>query len=382
METAWRADFARHLRGTGIDSHGIRKMVFEVASCLGVGDEALAGTGARTREAWQTFRAPRGGRQAWRDVALQVREVTRLRRLSYRTEQSYVGWVARFGRFTAWRDLSSLAAADVKAFLTHLALDQEVAASTQNQAFNALLFLFRHVLGVDMEGLEDTVRAKRSRRLPVVLSRAEVGRVLVALEPPFQLMARFLYGAGLRLQEGLELRIKDVDFDRGVLTVRSGKGDKDRVTVLPSSLDASWHEHISSVRRLYEADRATDAPGVALPFALERKYPNAGKQWPWFWAFPAAKPSVDPRSGVVRRHHQHPSTVQKRFKLALADAGVAKRASLHTLRHSFATHLLEGGTDIRTIQDLLGHKDVKTTMVYTHVARHTRLGVRSPLDSV
>jgi integron integrase len=194
-------------------------------------------------------------------------------------------------------------------------------------------------------------------------------------------MGRVLYGCGLRLQECLELRVKDVDFERGLLTVRAGKGDKDRQTVLPASLAAPWVEHLAAVRRLHAADRAQGLPGVALPAALERKYPNAGQEWPWFWAFPSPTVSTDPRSEVVRRHHQHPSALQKAFRAAVQRAGIPKPATLHALRHSFATHLLEDGYDIRTIQELLGHKDVQTTMIYTHVATRNRLGVRSPLDA-
>lgn len=303
----------------------------------------------------------------------------RLRHLSYQTERSYLGWLSRFQDF-AKKTPRDLGRADVESFLTHLAVEGNVSASTQNQAFSALLFLFRHVLHRDLDGV-DALRARSRRRLPVVLSLGEVQRVLAVLPDRFALMARVIYGAGLRLQECLELRVKDVDFDRGMLAIRSGKGDKDRRTVLPESLRGAWSEHVRSVRALHDQDRAGDLPGVALPLALERKYPNAGKEWGWFWAFPADNVSTDPRSGIVRRHHQHPSAFQKNFKQAVKAAGITKPATLHTLRHSFATHLLEAGTDIRTIQELLGHKDVSTTMIYTHVATRNRLGVRSPLDA-
>ncbi len=317
---------------------------------------------------------------AWDEAQLEMRRVLRLRHMSPRTERSYLGWIRRFRAFTNGTPPRCLTKGDVRDFLSHLATDRDVAASTQNQAFSALLFLYRHVLGKDLDDLGPTVRAKRRRRLPVVLTRAEVGRVLTDLAYPYGLMARFIYGCGLRLQECLELRVKDIDFERGLLTVRSGKGDKDRQTVLPVSLRSDWQEHEAGLRRLHAQDRAEGLPGVALPAALERKYANAATEWPWFWAFPADKISTDPRSRTVRRHHRHPSAFQKRFKAAVAAASVSKPATIHTLRHSFATHLLEDGTDIRTIQEILGHSDVNTTMIYTHVATRNRLGVRSPLD--
>lgn len=277
------------------------------------------------------------------------------------------------------RPPAELVSADVEAFLTRLAVEGRVSSSTQNQAFAALLFLFRHVLYKDLE--IDAVRAQERRRLPVVLSPAEVQRILARLPDRFGLMARFVYGCGLRLQECLELRVKDVDFDRGMLTVRSGKGDKDRRTVLPESLRDAWSQHVRGLQETHRRDRAAGLPSVALPHALERKYPRAGQEWGWFWVFPASSTSIDPRSRLVRRHHQHPSALQKHFKQAVKAARIAKPATIHTLRHSFATHLLEAGTDIRTIQELLGHKDVQTTMIYTHVATRNRLGVRSPLDA-
>ncbi len=316
----------------------------------------------------------------WLHLEQDMQRVLRLRHTSLRTERSYLGWLRRFRAFTGERPGVELRAGDVVRFLSHLAVDQDVSPSTQNQAFSALLFLFRHVLDRDLD-VAATVRAKPRRRLPVVLTRDEVGRVLDGLQPPFDLMARLIYGAGLRLQECLELRVKDVLLDEGVLLVRSGKGDKDRRTVLPESLLEPLAMHLRAIRAMHDADRRDDVPGVALPHALARKYPNAGQDWPWFWVFPADNLSVDPRSKIVRRHHRHPSAFQKHFKQAVARAGVAKPATIHTLRHSFATHLLEAGTDIRTIQELLGHKDVQTTMIYTHVANKNRLGVVSPLDA-
>lgn len=303
----------------------------------------------------------------------------RLRHLSYQTERSYLGWLSRLQAFVM-KPPMALDRTDVEAFLTHLAVEGRVSASTQNQAFSALLFLFRHVLHRELDEV-DALRARSRRRLPVVLSKVEVQRVVEHLPTRDALMARLIYGAGLRLQECLDLRVKDVDVRRGMLTIRSGKGDKDRQTVFPESLHDDWLKHVHVIRSMHDQDRANDLPGVALPLALERKYPNAGKDWGWFWAFPAQNVSTDPRSEVVRRHHQHPSAFQKNFKQAVREAGVAKPATIHTLRHSFATHLLEAGTDIRTIQELLGHEDVNTTMIYTHVASKNRLGVVSPLDA-
>ncbi len=317
----------------------------------------------------------------WPYLEAEMQRVLRLRHTSLRTEKSYLGWLRRFMEFTGDRPGVELRAGDVVRFLSELAVTHHVAPSTQNQAFSALLFLFRHVLHRDLD-VAHAVRAKERRRLPVVLAQAEVTAVLRELSPPFALMARIIYGAGLRLQECLELRVKDVLIDEGVLVVRSGKGDKDRRTILPESVRGELGVHLETVRGLHHRDRAASVPGVALPHALERKYVGAGESWPWFWVFPADDLSVDPRSHVVRRHHRHPSAFQKHFKQAVARAGIAKPATIHTLRHSFATHLLEAGTDIRTIQELLGHTDVQTTMIYTHVATRNRLGVRSPLDAV
>lgn len=286
------------------------------------------------------FRSPVGRRYAargimgimeWERLERDMKRRIRLRHLSYETEKAYLGWLARFRAFVD-RPPHSLQSGDVEAFLSHLATEVRVSASTQNQAFSALLFLFRHVLRKDFQ--VDALRARERRRLPVVLSQDEVRRVVSHLPDRFALMARFIYGAGLRLQECLELRVKDVDFNRGLLTVRAGKGDKDRRTVLPESLRLDWSRHVASVRALHEQDRRNDLPGVALPLALERKYPNAGREWGWSWAFPAAYVSTDPRSGVVRRHHQHPSAFQKAFKQAVREAGIPKPATIHTLRHA------------------------------------------------
>lgn len=314
------------------------------------------------------------------DFEQKMRDVIRLRHLSMATEKTYVGWLRHF---LAWSGDSSSGVLDsgrVIGFLTHLAVEKKVSKATQSQAFNALLFFFRNVLLRDLDISSMAVRAKKSQRLPVVLSRQEVSRLLDQLDGVHALMARLIYGCGLRLNECMTLRVKDVDFEQGCVIVRAGKGDKDRMTVLPGSLVDDLHRHLLEVRPLHDQDRGNDVPGVSMPDALDRKYPNAGKEWGWFWVFPARWLSVDPRTQLVRRHHLLPDTLQKQIKNAVRKAGIVKPASVHTLRHSFATHLLENGYDIRTIQELLGHADVKTTMIYTHVATKNRLGVKSPLD--
>ena len=256
-----------------------------------------------------------------------------------------------------------------------------MSSSTQNQALNAIVFVYRHVFEKDIEDQINSVRARRKRRLPVVLTFKEATNIFDKMSGLYCLMAKLIYGCGLRLQECLSLRIKDVDIEQSIVIVRSGKGDKDRRTVLPESLKDELLHQISSVREIYEQDRKDNINGVYLPGALEKKYPNAGKEWGWFWLFPAKTLSIDPRSRIVRRHHQHPAALQRAFKEAVIKAGITKQASVHTLRHSFATHLLEKGYDIRTIQELLGHTNLQTTMIYTHVATKNILGVRSPLDS-
>jgi integron integrase len=316
----------------------------------------------------------------WKELAEETTRILRLKHRSLSTERSYLGWLRRLYLFLEGKSPVNIETADVKAFLSQLAVEGKVAASTQNQAFNALLFVFRHGLGKEFGELGGTVRARRKERLPVVLTQGEVGRMLQHLQGEWLCMARVIYGCGLRIKECLRLRVMDVDFEQGMVVVRSGKGDKDRVTVLPETLREDLVSHLQKVQSLYEQDRKADIVGVYLPGALERKYPNAGKEWRWQWFFPAASLSLDPRSQIARRHHAHPHTLQNKVKEAVAKAEIVKRASVHTLRHSFATHLLEQGYDIRTIQELLGHKNVQTTMIYTHVASKNKLGVRSPLD--
>ncbi|MEZ0329484.1 MAG: integron integrase, partial [Dissulfuribacterales bacterium] len=319
--------------------------------------------------------------QGWADIGDLMVKALRLRHRSYHTEQTYLGWVRRFAAYLGHKLPNSIEQSDIENFLSHLAVEGKAAVATQNQAFNALLFLFRHVLDKEIKDMDAAVRSNRPKRLPVVLSRQEVMRLLDAMEGTTKLMATLIYGGGLRLEECLKLRIKDVDFERGALTVRSGKGDKDRQTLLAESVRELVREHIlNKVRKLYDEDRKNNIDGVWLPDALGLKYPNAGKEWAWFWVFPSASLSVDPITKRVRRHHIFPTTVQKAFKQALMKTGIAKQASVHTLRHSFATHLLEAGYDVRTLQELLGHTNLQTTMIYTHVAKRNLLGVRSPLD--
>jgi integron integrase len=310
-----------------------------------------------------------------------VRRSIRLRHYSRRTEKAYVGWIKRFVFFNGTRHPDTMGEREVMLFLTDLAVRKHVSASTQNQAFSALLFLYRDVLGRALAGLDEGVRAKRPEQLPVVLSRREVERILDRMRGPAWLVASLLYGSGLRLLECLSLRVKDIDFSRGEIVVRNGKGDKDRVTVLPGRLRDALLAHLDRVRLEHERHRAAGDGRTVLPDALERKYPNASSEWPWQWVFPATRHYFHPQLRRRIRHHLHETVVQRAFHDAVRLAGIAKHAICHTLRHSFATHLLESGYDIRTIQELLGHADVSTTMVYTHVLNRGGHGVRSPLDS-
>ncbi len=316
----------------------------------------------------------------WKAVEEKTIEAIRLRHRSYSTEKTYIAWLRQFQGFVKSKELKELNGKDLQDFLSYLAVERKVSSSTQNQALNAIVFVYRHVLEKDIEDQINSVRARQKRRLPVVLTIKEVNNIFDEMSGLHCLMAKLIYGCGLRLQECLSLRIKDVDIEQGIVIVRSGKGDKDRRTVLPESLKDELLHHMSSVREIYEQERKDNTNGVYLPGALEKKYPNAGKEWGWFWLFPARDLSIDPRSRIVRRHHPHPAALQRAFKEAVIKAGITKQASVHTLRHSFATHLLESGYDIRTIQELLGHRNLQTTMIYTHVATKNILGVRSPLD--
>ena len=309
-----------------------------------------------------------------------LRREIRLSHYSWRTEQCYAEAVSRFLDSQPLVAPAALTDQHVKAYLEHLAVERGVSASTQNQAFSAILFLFRRVLGHDLGDMGGTLRAHRAKRLPVVLGPEEVGRLLAATAGTTGLMIRLLYGTGIRLMECLRLRVQDVDFERGTLLVRAGKGNKDRVVMLPGVLREPLQGHFARLRIFFEEDRRAGVPGVWLPGALDVKYPNAGKEWGWQWVFPSKHLLVDPRTGVRRRHHLHDNALHKAVKAAVAAAGIAKPVSCHTFRHSFATHLLESGTDIRTVQDLLGHNSVETTQIYTHVMQKGGVGAVSPLD--
>jgi integron integrase len=327
-------------------------------------------------------RVEAGPAELWKLRADEMVKILRLKHRATSTEKTYMTWLRSFYRFLKGKSPDQLRSSDVKDFLTHLAAEKRIAPSTQNQAFNALLFFYRHILDEEIDNLHDVVRARRRRRLPVVVTKQEIADLFYNMKGTNLLMARLIYGCGLRLQECLNLRIKDLDFNRFRLTIRSGKRDKDRETLLPEKLIDDLNSHIRIGWSLFNQDREKNVPGVYLPYALQRKYPNAGKEWAWQWVFPSHKLSVDPRSKVVRRHHVHHSNLHRHIKRAVHKSGIAKPVSVHTLRHSFATHLLENGYDIRTIQELLGHSSLRTTMIYTHVAGKNLMGVKSPFDEL
>ncbi len=348
----------------------------EIPSGLPIGtDSSEEGNHAR----WRTFSE---------GCMRQVRQLLSLKRRSIKTEKAYLGWTRRFLAFVEELELkrgsSSIAitADHVRAFLSDLAIRLRVSAATQEQAFNALLPLCRRVLKIDIDGLQSVIRSPRRRRLPIVLTKDEVLSVLKRLCDPFRLMAALMYGAGLRLEECLSLRVKDIDFADESIAVRSGKGDKDRMAILPAPLRDALAEHLRELRARWERDRRRDVAGVFLPSALDRKYPAAVTDWAWYWLFPSRSSCLDPRTGRIGLWHLHPTVFQKAIKAAIVDSGIAKLASAHTLRHSFATHLLEDGYDLRTIQELLGHSSIQTTMIYTHVAARNKRGVRSPLEGL
>lgn len=310
----------------------------------------------------------------------QVRDRCRVRHLALSTEHAYVGWIRRFILFHGKRHPLEMGRAEIEAFLTHLAVNAHVAASTQNQALSALLLLYREVLQREFGWLEGVVRAKKPKRLPVVFSPEEAMAVLGQLQGVRWLMGVLLYGAGLRLEECLRLRVKDLDFERRQVTVRDAKGEKDRMTLLPGVMVDALKEHLVRVRERHERALREGCGGVELPYALARKYPQADREWGWQYVFPAERASRDPRSGAWRRHHYDPSFLQKAVRVAIRRAGITKHAGCHTFRHSFATHLVADGVDIRTVQELLGHKDVKTTQIYTHVLKLNGFAVKSPAD--
>jgi integron integrase len=313
----------------------------------------------------------------------QLRTAIRTRHYSIRTEEAYVAWVRRFILFHNKRHPSAMGAEEVNGFLSSLAVDGHVSASTQSQALSAILFLYRHVLDEKLPWINDIIKAKKPRKLPVVLTRDEVRKILGAMDGTPRLVASLLYGTGMRLLEGLRLRVKDIDFVLNQITVRDGKGGKDRVTMLPMPLHEELRNQLDQAQRLHRRDLAAGFGRVWLPDALARKYRAAPAEWGWQYCFPGTTLAPDPRSGIVRRHHLHEGTIQAAVRAAVRKAGIAKPAGCHTFRHSFATHLLEDGYDIRTIQELLGHADVKTTMIYTHVLNQQGgRGVRSPLETL
>ncbi len=321
----------------------------------------------------------RTGRSPFMD---EVRDALRVRHYSIRTERAYLDWIRRFIRFHDTRHPREMGAREVSAFLTHLAVERGVAAATQNQALNALVFLYRRVLEQPLDEIEGIVRANRPAKLPVVLSPEEIGRVLARLSGSYWLIACLQYGSGLRLLESVRLRVKDLDFRYRAVLVRDGKGGKDRVVTLPDELIEPLRRQLEHRRNLFEQDRLAGVASVYLPHALARKYPAAHEEWGWQYVFPAGRVGTDPRSGVRRRHHTDESAVQKAVRRAVVAAGIERPASCHSLRHSFATHLLERGADIRTVQEQLGHADIRTTQVYTHVIERGGRGVRSPLGAV
>jgi len=304
----------------------------------------------------------------------------RLRHYSYNTEKAYREWIRRFIQYTRQNSPLNVKIEHVKRFLTYLAVERKVSSSTQNQAFNALLFLYREVLGQEFGDFRNTIRARKSSRIPVVLTKEEIKKIFAYIPEKSKLPLKLIYASGIRVTECVRLRVKDLDFGNHVLIVRSGKGDKDRVSLLPDFLHDHMKQHLEKVNKFHECDLAKGHGAVFLPEALERKYPKANREWVWQYVFPSANLSVDPRSAVVRRHHIGQQVLQRAMRGAVKKANIVKAASVHTLRHSFATHLLQTGYDIRTVQDLLGHKDVSTTMIYTHVLKLGPLGVKSPAD--
>jgi len=310
----------------------------------------------------------------------QVREIIRTKHYSIRTEQTYVQWIRRYIYFHNKRHPKDMGEREINAFLKHLAVNRNVTASTQTQALSAILFLYKEVLRQDIDYIDNIYRAKKPKRLPVVFAREEIRKIMQHLSGEKWLMANLLYGAGIRLMECLRLRVKDIDFSYSQITVRDGKGNQDRITMLPEIVKHPLKEHLKKVWQIHQKDLKEGYGRVYLPYAIARKYRNADREWGWQYAFPSKNRSVDPRSGEIRRHHLNPQVLQRAIKAAIKNAAINKQGSSHSLRHSFATHLLEDGYDIRSIQELLGHKDVKTTMVYTHVLKRGGQGVKSPAD--
>jgi integron integrase len=332
------------------------------------------GAGRSTSEALRRRRRPK--------LIGELRQALRCKHYSRRTEQSYCNWVRRFVRFHKMRNPAEMSEAEINAFLSHLGLRRKVSASTQNQALSAILFLYKGVLKKDIKNLGDVIRARKPRHLPIVMTKDEVAEVLGHLEGTLWLMCSLMYGAGLRLTECLRLRVQDIDFGSNQIAIRDGKGFKDRTTMLPQAAKRPLLDHLEMVRGVHDRDLADGYGRVQMPYALARKYPKADREWRWQYVFPQRNRWVSRQTGEQGRHHLDESIVQKAVKAAVSETGITKRVSCHTMRHSFATHLLEDGYDIRTVQELLGHKDVRTTMVYTHVLNLGGKGVRSPMDSI
>jgi len=309
-----------------------------------------------------------------------VREQIRLRHYSIRTEKTYIYWIKQYIYYHQKRHPAEMGSDEINKFLSHLASEKHVAASTQNQALNSILFLYRNVLDMKIEIGDKFVRAKRTKHIPVVFTKEEAKNVLSNLQGNYWLVANLLYGSGLRLLECLRLRVKDIDFNYNQIVVRDGKGEKDRITILPDSIKEYLKNHFREIKLVHEKDIKKGFGEVVLPYSLQKKYPNAGKEFIWQWIFPASTRYFDKEKKTERRHHLHESAVQREVKKAIKQSNILKKASCHTFRHSFATHLLENGYDIRTVQELLGHKDIRTTMIYTHVLNRNKLGVKSPLD--
>ncbi len=326
------------------------------------------------------IRGGRDGSEVWKRVLERMEREVRIRHYSSKTLKTYVHWIRGFAQFLSYRDPSGLKAGEAKSYLEYLAIERGIAASTQNQAFNALLFLFNNVLGIELEELTDTPRAKKSGYVPEVFSKEEVEKMFHLLEYPYDIFAQLLYGCGLRLGEGLNLRVQDLDLPLRKITVHRGKGGKCRRLVIPNRLVPPLTAHLGKVRKIYERDLEEGTAGVFLPEALERKYPKAAREWPWFWVFPGRKQTLLPQSGELKRYHLHETLIQKAIRNAVLESGIPKHASAHTFRHSYATHLLHMGVDIRTVKDWMGHEDVKTTQIYTQALQSLRSGPSSPLD--
>ncbi len=318
----------------------------------------------------------------WDKAITKAKELCRFQYKSLSTEKSYIYWIKSFQKYLSGKIPVDVNESDVKNFLTYLAVQKGIADSTQKQAFIALLYLFRNVLNKEISDLNNVIRSSQYKKLPVVLSKDEVALVISKMKGIYRIMAEIIYGGGLRLSECLSLRIRDLDFQRQCIVVHSGKGNKDRLTLLPESIVPKLQNHLIIVRKKHDKDRREKVEGVPLPDALEKKYKNACLEWGWYWVFPSDKLSFDPREKIIRRYHIYPTTLQKSFHDAVVQSEIAKNASIHTLRHSFATHLIENGYDVRTVQELLGHSDIRTTMIYTHIAQKNKLGVVSPFDDL